>query len=415
MRADRDAARGDDDVRPERAREHASSASSESSATAEPLDDGARARERGLEHDAVRLVDLAGLELLARRAQLGARDHDRDPGALPHGHLATPQAASAARRAGVSSAPGVVDGRRRRERRPPGSRMLAPRTTGSGSSTSSSPTTTRSIGTTESAPSGTTPPVEMSIASPAPSVRVAGRPAATLPTMRSVPGVSRGPDGEAVHRGARERRQVDARGDRLGEHAAGRSLERHALAGSGSARARTAASASSTGRSGLTSARYRSAHGVPSRRDLRRHPRAQRGAQRRPALRRARRGVRRRRPVVGGRVRRRRLDRRHLRRAHAAPRRARQRPGRPPAAQLRQGGGARRRLRRGLGRDRRHDRRRPAGRPGRDPAAPREARRGLRPRLRAGRRSGATRSPAASPRRSSTASPARSRASGCTT
>ena len=46
--------------------------------------------------------------------------------------------------------------------------------------------------------------------------------------------------------------------------------------------------------------------------------------------------------ALGGRLRRRRLDRRHLRRADAAARRARQRPRRPPAAQLRQGGGARR-------------------------------------------------------------------------
>ena len=78
-----------------------------------------------------------------------------------------------------------------------------------------------------------------------------------------------------------------------------------------------------------------------------------------------------------------------LTRLHAAQR---QRPRRPPAPQLRQGGRARRRLRAGRGRRRRHDRRRPPGRPGRDPAAARQARRGLRPRLAAGRRSAATRS-----------------------
>ena len=50
--------------------------------------------------------------------------------------------------------------------------------------------------------------------------------------------------------------------------------------------------------------------------------------------------ARRRRSRVGGRIRRRRLDRRDVRRPDAPPRAARQRARRPPATQLRQGGGA---------------------------------------------------------------------------
>ena len=46
------------------------------------------------------------------------------------------------------------------------------------------------MGMTESAPSGTTPPVEIAIASPAASGRVAGRPAAICSTTGSLPGRS---------------------------------------------------------------------------------------------------------------------------------------------------------------------------------------------------------------------------------
>ena len=46
------------------------------------------------------------------------------------------------------------------------------------------------IGTTASAPSGTTPPVEIAIASPGASGRSAGRPAAIRSTTGKVPGVS---------------------------------------------------------------------------------------------------------------------------------------------------------------------------------------------------------------------------------
>src|SRR5581483_6253718 len=50
--------------------------------------------------------------------------------------------------------------------------------------------TTYSTGTTASAPSGTTAPVEISIASPGPRTTPAGRPAADAPTTDSRPGRS---------------------------------------------------------------------------------------------------------------------------------------------------------------------------------------------------------------------------------
>ena len=56
-----------------------------------------------------------------------------------------------------------------------------------------------------------------------------GTPAATRATTGSAPGVSGGPEREAVHGRAREARQVDQRVGVLGEHPAGRLLERHGL------------------------------------------------------------------------------------------------------------------------------------------------------------------------------------------
>ncbi len=99
---------------------------------------------------------------------------------------------------------------------------------------STRPSTVRasSIGITASAPSGTTPPVEIAMASPDPSGRVAGAPAATLPASVRLTGaaaVSADRTRESVHRRAREGRQVDGRADRLGEDASVRPLDRDAL------------------------------------------------------------------------------------------------------------------------------------------------------------------------------------------
>ena len=231
-------------------------------------------------------------------------------------------------------------------------RMLSPMATASGISTSSPATTTRSTGTTASAPSGTTPPVEISIASPAPSARGLGPAGGDVADDAQHAGRVGGPDGVAVHRRARERRQVDRRARRLGEDPAGRARERDLLR-----RQRRGAREDRGERLG---------DGADSELTIRTLHQGGRGYPRGvisvvipvhdeersvallyDELAAAFAGDGR---VVGGRVRRRRLDRRHLRRADAAPRRARQRPRRSPAAELRQGGGARRRLRRGRGR-----------------------------------------------------------------
>ena len=73
---------------------------------------------------------------------------------------------------------------------PPRRRMFSPDGTAAGISISCRRTSTRSTGMTASAPSGTTAPVEISIASPVPRARCAGRPAAEWPTTGSTPGVS---------------------------------------------------------------------------------------------------------------------------------------------------------------------------------------------------------------------------------
>ena len=118
-------------------------------------------------------------------------------------------------------------------------------------------TTTRSTGITASAPSGTTAPVEISIASPAPRLLAAGRPGGGMTDDRQHAGSVAGPDRVAVHRRARERRQVD----RATRPRAARILPAARESGTSSAGraracARTAASASATGNSELTIARY---------------------------------------------------------------------------------------------------------------------------------------------------------------
>ena len=82
---------------------------------------------------------------------------------------------------------------------------------------------------TASAPSGTTPPVAIPIASPGCSGCAAGRPAATRKTTGSTPGVSAARTANPSIALARERRQVDHRARRLGEHATRRPLERDRL------------------------------------------------------------------------------------------------------------------------------------------------------------------------------------------
>ncbi len=114
---------------------------------------------------------------------------------------------------------------------PPSGLTFAPGPTASGTSTVSSCSVTSSTGTTASAPSGTTPPVAIAIASPSDSGRGAGLPAATRATMGSVPGVSaaRSANPSIAELGKRGR-SIAARAS-LGEHAARRLLQRDRLRG----------------------------------------------------------------------------------------------------------------------------------------------------------------------------------------
>ena len=190
VRPHRDATRGDDDVGLERAGERLLESLLRVLDHRQPLDDRARRLQGGREHDPVRLVDLARLERLAGRPQLGAGDNDRRRvgrlcAATPRSHRPR------ARRAAPPSAPHPA------EQHIAGADVLArlPDVVSEGNGVRDldlavRTTTTRSTGTTASAPSGTTPPVEMSIASPTPRRRVSGLPAATMPTMRSRAGVS---------------------------------------------------------------------------------------------------------------------------------------------------------------------------------------------------------------------------------
>ena len=78
VRSNRHAARADDDVGLQRSRERIAMRVLVVAHRREPFDVGAVRAKRGLEHRPVRLVDLARLERLSRRAQLGAGREHRD-------------------------------------------------------------------------------------------------------------------------------------------------------------------------------------------------------------------------------------------------------------------------------------------------------------------------------------------------
>src|SRR4029077_1796048 len=132
-----------------------------------------------------------------------------------------------------------------------------------GTSISSGRTLTRSTGITVSAPAGTTPPVEISIASPVASVRASGRPAATLPTILRTPGTSTAltayPSMDELGNGGRSTCEQTCSARIL---PAARSSGTRS-GGSGSERARTGARASATVRSAFTIARYTRRTGYP--------------------------------------------------------------------------------------------------------------------------------------------------------
>ena len=301
------------------------------------LDTRTRGGEGRGEHRRVRLVDLAGPELLARPAQLrpGAEDGDaRPPGAAdrrqPDGGQradlggAEPGARGEQRIAGTNVAAGGPHVRA--ELRPALAISIVVVTydnvldrndaVGALGHGAAGRDLHRLPGLRAGAAAGT----------PGGDPRDDGKPAGRV----------RRPDRVTVHRGARERRQVDA-ARRRPRRAPGRPRPRPRPARPRAAgRARARARAPPRSRAATPSAAYANA------RDLGRRPGAQRGAQRRAPARGARRRARAARRAVGGDLRRRRLDRRHVRRADAAARDARQRARRPAAAQLRQGGGARR-------------------------------------------------------------------------
>ena len=79
---------------------------------------------------------------------------------------------------------------------------------------------TTSTGTTASAPAGTVPPVAMPAAVPSGSGPGGAAPAAMRNAIGSSPRCLRGADGEAVHRGARKRWQVDGSAGRFAKHSA---------------------------------------------------------------------------------------------------------------------------------------------------------------------------------------------------
>ena len=195
----------------------------------QPVDRRAGAADLGGEDHAVRVVDLAALERLARRAQLGpgdGEDDPRPPGCTPRASHRRPRARPGARGRAACLRP--RRGRRRRGRRRAASRSRPSRPL-PGTTTTPSRSSTSSIGTTESAPSGTTPPVAIAIAWPASSAAAdrppGGDPRDDRKRRRRVGGAER----EPVHRGGgNDGRSTDGRGGR-GQHAAGGLVERHIL------------------------------------------------------------------------------------------------------------------------------------------------------------------------------------------
>ncbi len=249
VRADRHAAGRDEDVgRRVRARVPRGVPTRRRRPAGSTLDVGAGGGERGREHDAVRLVDLARLERLAGMRELAAgREHDDarsaradtvgDAGGRERAELcrAEPDACSERRRRPQPRRRRADERARRRQPRRADSIVL-------------SCWTTYSMGTTASAPAGTTPPVEISIASPAASA--AARPDAPprcCRRRRACPGTSARANGEAVHRRAGERRQVDGGERRLRADASRSVADRHGLGAQTAARARARAPAPARG------------------------------------------------------------------------------------------------------------------------------------------------------------------------
>ena len=393
VRADGDPAGGDEDVA-SRPRSSACDAPPRCPRPASRSTTAPRRRARG-QHQAVRLVDLARRERLAGRAELGPGGQHGDARAPRACDLGDPCRGERADLRGAETGPPrhdvagadvAADGARaRRARR-------------SGISTCCL-FDNISIGTTASAPSGTTPPVAIAIASPGASARSAGRPAA----MRTRPAGA-----PACRRRAPRTRPSPSSGTAAGRRgrarprrAPGRRRRRAArLRGSGRTRAEDGASASS-----IVSRRHRThklaaviSVVVPV------HDEEQSvGSSTTSSPRRSTRSASAWEVVfvddgsTDGTFAA--LTRLHA--AHDDVRVVRLRRNFGKAAALQAG------FAEAQGDDRRHDRRRPAGRPRRDPAPARQARRGLRPRLRLEDEAARPAQPPRSRRGSSTPSPGR--------
>ena len=253
MLADRDAAADHGDVAVERALERRRGSRRGRRATiSAPRQLGAGALDQGGDRVGVGVADRARAQRLAGLLQLVAGGQHGDPRARARRRprRARPRRARPSS-AGPSSAPGCehrLAGARCPRRRGGCRGRARPRPGPRPSRRRASVSSTR---TTASAPSGTIAPVEIAIASPAPTLAAAGWPARDSPTTRSAParrggaGGVGGADRVAVHRRVVEAGHGVGGGDVLGEHPAERLAERRP------ARRRAARTRSSTSRARL--------------------------------------------------------------------------------------------------------------------------------------------------------------------
>ena len=194
VRSDRHAAGGDENVRCQPALERRPVRRLVVGDGRQHLDVDPDGGERCREHDPVRLVDLARRQRRPGRRKLRSRRNNHD--ARVAGRTGSPPRRQRRARRRVQlrdeHPPARQPRPQRRRRRADERSRPAPgalRTSTLSQGPLSSPTT-YSTGTTASAPSGTTPPVEISIASPSARARVAGCPAATRATTGNRPGRS---------------------------------------------------------------------------------------------------------------------------------------------------------------------------------------------------------------------------------
>ena len=290
MRADRHSARRDEHVRREPALDHGAVALDLVGDGAEPLDDRAGRSQARREHDAVRLVDLPAAELAPRRPQLGARRHDRDAGTPRALHRldATCCERRDARRSEQNAgrqAPRPGDDIAAR------SRTFSPETTDVASSIAWSRFHDAldrhdRVGSFRHDCSGRDPD---RLARPE---DCGGRPAGggaidDLRAARRVGARTANPSIAELGKGGRSTRARAASARKRPAAPRARRV-RPATAPPGRAQVERFLDGQQAGHGPTLPASRTSPHGVPSRRDLGRHPRARRGAEHRSPLRRAR-------------------------------------------------------------------------------------------------------------------------------